>query len=82
MNSKSFGDYNKMKLDFFSILALVFITLKLTGFITWSWWYVTMPLWGGIAFVFGLWGIAFVGALLVSILVVITKKYYQSNNPK
>lgn len=28
-------------------LGLIFITLKLTGFIDWSWWYVTMPLWGG-----------------------------------
>lgn len=25
---------------------LIFLTLKLTGHIMWSWWYVTMPLWG------------------------------------
>ncbi len=36
---------------FFSLLALIFITLKLTGVITWSWWWVTAPLWGGLAFV-------------------------------
>jgi hypothetical protein len=28
------------------ILFLIFMTLKLTGNITWSWWYVTLPLWG------------------------------------
>ena len=34
---------------FLYALALVFITLKLTGFIDWSWWWVTAPLWGGAA---------------------------------
>jgi hypothetical protein len=28
------------------ILFLIFMVLKLTGNITWSWWYVTLPLWG------------------------------------
>lgn len=31
----------------FSIMFLIFMTLKLTGFIDWSWWWVTAPLWGG-----------------------------------
>jgi len=31
------------------VLFLVFLTLKLTGVIAWSWWWVTAPLWGGIA---------------------------------
>jgi hypothetical protein len=34
---------------FFSILALIFITLKLTGVINWSWLWVLAPLWGGLA---------------------------------
>ena len=25
---------------------LVFLTLKLTGHIDWSWWWITAPLWG------------------------------------
>jgi len=33
------------------LLGVVFVTLKLTGFIDWSWWYVTLPFWGGFAFV-------------------------------
>jgi hypothetical protein len=27
------------------ILFLIFMTLKLTGDINWSWWWVTSPLW-------------------------------------
>jgi len=28
-----------------SILFVIFLTLKLTGNIAWSWWWVTSPLW-------------------------------------
>ena len=38
-------------LDFFGLLSIVFITLKLTGFIDWSWWWVLAPLWGPLLFV-------------------------------
>jgi len=31
------------------LLGVVFVTLKLTGFIDWSWWWVTAPFWGGVA---------------------------------
>ena len=47
------------------ILFLIFMTLKLTGHITWSWWWVTAPLWipltAGIA-------IIGIGTLIVFIL--------------
>lgn len=33
-------------IGFFGLLAIVFIMLKLTGYITWSWWWVLAPLWG------------------------------------
>lgn len=33
------------------ILFCVFVVLKLTHVIAWSWWWVTAPLWGGIALV-------------------------------
>ena len=32
---------------FLGLLTIVFITLKLTGYIAWSWWWVLAPLWGG-----------------------------------
>lgn len=31
------------------LLGTLFVGLKLTGFITWSWWLVTLPFWGGLA---------------------------------
>jgi hypothetical protein len=31
--------------SFGSLLFLVFLVLRLTGVITWSWWWVTAPLW-------------------------------------
>ena len=31
------------------VLFIVFLVLKLTGYIDWSWWWVTAPLWGAIA---------------------------------
>jgi hypothetical protein len=32
-------------IGFAELLAIVFIVLKLTKVITWSWWWVTAPLW-------------------------------------
>lgn len=31
------------------LLGVVFVTLKLIGRISWSWWWVTAPFWGGLA---------------------------------
>ncbi len=31
--------------SFLNLLFLVFLVLKLTNVITWSWWWVTAPLW-------------------------------------
>jgi len=39
------------------ILFLIFMVLKLTGYITWSWWYVTLPLWGPLSLVLVIMGI-------------------------
>jgi len=35
------------------VLFIVFLVLKLTGTIAWSWWWVTAPLWGGLALALG-----------------------------
>jgi hypothetical protein len=34
-----------MKIGFTGLLTLIFITLKLTGYITWSWVWVLSPIW-------------------------------------
>ena len=39
------------------ILFLIFMTLKLAKYITWSWWYVTLPLWGPLLLVLVVMGI-------------------------
>jgi hypothetical protein len=44
------------------ILFLIFMTLKLTNNIDWSWWWVTAPLWIPVALVLGLIVIALIGA--------------------
>lgn len=46
---------------FLGLLFIVFLVLKLTNVIDWSWWWVTSPLWGSI--VLGI-VVAFVLALL------------------
>ena len=33
----------------FTVLGIVFTVLKLTGVISWSWWLVLLPFYGGLA---------------------------------
>ncbi|CAK6604950.1 unknown function [Klebsiella phage vB_Kpn_K1PH164C1] len=37
-----------MKMGICSVLGLIFVTLKLTGVIAWSWLWVLLPFWGPI----------------------------------
>ncbi len=36
-------------IGFTGLLTVLFVGLKLTGYITWSWWWVLSPLWIGAA---------------------------------
>ena len=36
---------------FCGLLFLVFLVLKLTHVIDWSWWWITAPLWGSLALI-------------------------------
>jgi len=42
---EAFKGYKANDLTFTSVLFLIFLTLKLTGHIAWSWWFVAAPLW-------------------------------------
>lgn len=42
------------------VLFVVFLVLKLTGVIHWSWWWVTAPLWGGFALLLAIGAVALV----------------------
>lgn len=63
-------------LGFMSALFLIFMTLKLTGHITWSWWWVTLPLWWwavlvGVIIVIPV-AISVIGLIVMSIISVVT----------
>ena len=49
------------------LLFLVFLVLKLTGYVTWSWLWVTAPLWGGLALVLGIIFVILLFALIAQI---------------
>lgn len=48
-----------------TVLFLIFLVLKLIGVITWSWWWVTAPLWIPFALVIGI----ILGALGIMLII-------------
>jgi hypothetical protein len=56
-------------IGFFGLLAIVFITLKLLGYITWPWLWVLAPIWLPFA-------IAIVLAIVVFIFAFATRNWY------
>ena len=46
------------------VLFIVFLVLKLTDVIDWSWWWVTLPLWIG----WGILGVIFVVSLFIVLI--------------
>jgi len=56
--------------SFLALLAVLFIGLKLGHVIEWSWWYVTMPLWAGLA----IWGCFLLFALFLFVVAALLKR--------
>ena len=50
------------------VLFIVFLVLKLTGHIDWSWWWVTSPLWIPFAIVLAIVGIGVIITGLVALI--------------
>lgn len=48
------------------LLGVLFVALKLTHYIEWSWWYVTMPFWLGL--------VLLLGGLLITFIVFLIKE--------
>ena len=48
------------------LLGVVFVVLKLLGKITWSWWWVTLPFWGGIALLLAVAALMLLATLVVA----------------
>ena len=51
-----------------SILGILFVALKLTGYIDWSWFYVTMPFWLPLTIVLGVASVFLLIGLIVAVL--------------
>lgn len=64
MSDKIVYANNGLGLGLGGVLFIVFLILKLTGVITWSWWWVTAPLWIGIPIVLGILAIVGIIALI------------------
>lgn len=56
-------------IDVVGVLGVVFVVLKLTGLIDWSWWLVTLPFWVGFVIVL----VVFIFAFIFSILRILKK---------
>ncbi len=61
-------EVNTGGISFLGLLTIVFITLKLTNVITWSWWWVLLPLWGPMAFMLSLGIIVLIGLGVLSLM--------------
>ena len=57
---------------FGGLLFIVFLVLKLTGVIAWSWWWVTCPLWAPLAIALGI--LLVVG--LVALFAIAVKSFF------
>ena len=75
MNQPS-SSTSRSGIGFFDLLFITFLVLKLTKIISWSWWWVTAPLWGPLALIVAV--LLFVG--LVMMVKAIVKS--QSNKRK
>ena len=58
-------------------LAIVFLVLKLAGLVSWSWWWVTAPMWFIPASIVCGGAVVLFGAALWTIADMITKKLYR-----
>ena len=54
------------------LLGVLFVGLKLGHVIDWSWWWVTVPFWGGFGGLAAVLAIYVVGALLVTFMKALT----------
>jgi hypothetical protein len=59
------------RIGFLGILTIVFVILKATGYIDWSWYLVFLPIWGPLALVL----IISAGAGTVALLVLIYEHF-------
>lgn len=54
-------------ISFLGLLTLIFIALKLTGTIAWSWWWVLSPLWAPMCLVIAIFAVAMIFYAIASL---------------
>ena len=54
-------------ISFTGLLTVLFIGLKLTGYIDWSWWWVFSPIWITVSIVLGIAVIWVIGATIYDV---------------
>ena len=54
MRDNSSNSSSSSGVGFFSLLTILFVGLKLTEVITWSWWLVLLPAYGGVTLLIAL----------------------------
>lgn len=72
MSNKNNTNVTYTGVGFSGLLAIVFIVLKLTGFINWSWIWVLSPIW--ISWI--------IGIIIIIVAVIIALKSYYENLKK
>ena len=50
-----------------TIITVVFVILKLLGYISWSWWWVLSPLWISLGITILLWVVAFICGIIAGL---------------
>ena len=55
-------------IGFSGLLTLIFIALKLTNVIDWSWWWVLSPIWISFALILGILLIGLLVAFIISLI--------------
>ena len=64
MNKRGETTVNGGGIGFCGMLTILFIGLKLTNFISWSWWWVLSPLWLPLAVLLGILAIGLIVTLM------------------
>jgi Transmembrane Fragile-X-F protein. len=67
-NNKNSYNSSAGGIGFLGLLALLFITLKLTGFIDWSWWWVLSPLWIPTSIVLLIFVVMLIGVVITAVV--------------
>lgn len=62
MSDSKNTEFSVRGLSTLSLFGVLFVGLKLTGHVDWSWFWVTMPFWGGLAIVLGFCAVLLIAA--------------------